>query len=122
MISVAELMSDPDLVQTITRTQRVQTINAYGEVAVTSTSTSILAVVTSPGKTGLMRLEDAQTYQDTIRVVTSSPLNAGVVGQQPDLIVWNGQTYIVVLTNDYQAFGFTDAVCKLTDYQDQPNV
>ena len=55
-------------------------------------------------------------------VVTSSPLNGAVAGQQPDLIVWNGQTYIVTIVNDYQANGYTRAICKLTDYQDQPNV
>ncbi len=122
MISVSELMADPDLVQSVIRIQRVLTVNSYGETTVVSTSSTLQAIVTSGPKTGLMRFEDAATYQDTIKVVTSSPLNAGVVGQQPDLIVWNGQNYIVTLTNDYQSNGFTRAVCKLVDLQDQPNV
>lgn len=122
MISVAELMTDPDLVEPVTRIQRIQTVNSYGETTITESSSQIQAVVTSPGKTGVVRLEDAQTYQDTIKVTTSAPLNGASVGQQPDLIVWNGQTYVVQLTNDYQSSGFTRAICKLVDYLDQPNV
>lgn len=122
MISLVELMADPDLVESVTRIQRVQTTNSYGETTVTPTSSSILAVVTSPSKPGVMRFEDAQTYADVIRVVTASPLNGAVAGQQPDQIVWKGQTYIVSMVNDYQSFGFSDAICKLVDLQDQPNV
>jgi hypothetical protein len=122
MITFSELMGDPDLFESVTRTQRVQTTNSYGETTITPTSTTIQAVVTSPGKPGLTRFEDAQTYADAIRVITASPLNGAVVGQQPDLIVWKGQTYIVAIVNDYQSFGFSDAICKLVDYEDQPNV
>lgn len=122
MIDVSEVVLDPELTQTVTRIQRIQTLNGYGETTITNQSSQIQAVVTSPGKPGLMRFEDAQTYADAIRVTTNSPLNGPVVGQQPDLIVWNGQTYVVAIVNDYQANGFSDAICKLTDYQDQPNV
>ncbi len=122
MISLSEIMGDPDLTESVTRIQRVATTNVYGETTITPTSSTILAVVTSPAKAGVMRFEDAQTYADAIRVVTASPLNAAVVGQQPDQIVWKGQTYIVSMVNDYQSFGFSDAICKLVDLQDQPNV
>ncbi|MEC4682376.1 MAG: hypothetical protein VST70_01660 [Nitrospirota bacterium] len=122
MISLSELMSDPDLTESVTRIVRVLTVNTFGETTITPTSSTILAVVTSAAKPGVMRFEDAQTYADAIRVVTSSPLNGAVVGQMPDHIVWKGQTYIVSMVNDYQSFGFSDAICKLVDLQDQPNV
>ena len=122
MINLSELMSDPDLTESVTRIERVLTINAYGETTITPTSSTILAVVTSAAKPGVMRFEDAQTYADVIRVVTASPLNGVVVGQMPDQIVWKGQTYLVSMVNDFQSFGFSDAICKLVDLQDQPNV
>ncbi|MBC7074664.1 MAG: hypothetical protein H5T98_01050 [Syntrophomonadaceae bacterium] len=120
MINVADAL-DPEFMQPVTRVQRAEVVNQYGETTVTSTSTTIQAVCTSPSKTGMMRFDDAQTYQDTIQVTTLSPLNGPTVGGQPDLIVYKGQTFVVAIVNDYQSFGYTRAVCKLTDLQDVNN-
>lgn len=121
MLNVASVVSDPRFTQSVTRMQRAETINQYGESVITSTSTTIAAVITSPGKTGLMRFEDAQTYQDTIKVTTTSPLNGPTATSQPDLIVWQGQNYAVTIVNDYAQFGYTRAICKLIDLQGRPN-
>jgi hypothetical protein len=110
---------DPRFLQAVTRVQRVEVVNAYGETTTTDTSTTIQAVVTSPAKVGMQRFEDLQSYADTILVTTQSPLNGPTVGGQPDQIIWRGQTYIVAVANDYAGFGFTRAVCKLTDPEGQ---
>lgn len=121
MLDLSEVVSDPAYTQAVTRVQRTQTVNNYGETTTATISTTIQAVVTSPGKPGLQRFDDYQTYADLIQVTTTSRLNGAAVGQQPDLIVWQGQTYVIAIVNDYAAFGFTRAVCKLTDLQDQPH-
>lgn len=118
MLNLAQAF-DPRFLQAVTRVQRVEVIDSYGETTTTNNSTTIQAVVTSPAKVGMQRLEDLQTYADTILVTTQSPLNGPTAGGQPDQIVYRGQTYTVVVSNDYAAFGFTRAVCKLTDLQDQ---
>jgi hypothetical protein len=117
MISVSDAL-DPDFMQPVTRVQRVETINGFGESTTANTSTTIQAVCTSPSKTGMMRFDDAQTYQDTLQVTTASPLNGPTVGGQPDLILYKGQTFVVSFVNVYQTFGLPRAVCKFTDVQD----
>lgn len=120
MINVRELVTDTDFTQAITRIVRTETINSNGESVVTPASTTIQAVVTSPSMQDLLRFEDATAYKDAIKVTTASPLNPASVGHQPDLIVYHGETYIVAQSNDYQDFGYTRAICKLIDLQDQP--
>lgn len=120
MLNLAEAF-DPDFLQTVIRVQRTEVIDSYGETTTTAAQTSIPAVVTSPAKVGMMRFEDLQTYADTIMVTTQSPLNGPTVGGQPDQIIYRGQTYVVAVVNDYGGFGFTQAVCKLTDLQAQNN-
>lgn len=112
---------DPEFMQPVVRVQRIEVINAYGETTTTSVRSTIQAVVTSGSKQGIMRFEDMQTYADTIKVITAGPLNAPTVGGQPDQILWRGQTYIVAIANDYQGFGYTRAICKLTDPQGANN-
>lgn len=121
MLDLSEIVSDSDFTQAVTRVQRTESVNSYGETTTSNVSTTIQAVVTSPGKPGMQRFEDYQSYADMIQVTTTSRLNGPAVGQQPDLIVWQGQTYVVAVVNDYAAFGFTRAQCKLTDLQEQPH-
>ncbi len=120
MLQIGEAF-DPAFLQPVTRVTRAEVINAYGETTTTNTSTVIQAVVRTASKPGLMRFEDMATYADTITVITQSPLNGPTVGGQPDQILWRGQTYVVAVVNDYQGFGFTRAICKLTDLQGQNN-
>ncbi len=110
---------DPRFLQPVTRVTRIESINSYGETTTTNSSSTIQAVVTSASKIGMMRLDDLQTYADAIIVTTQSPLNGPTVGGQPDQIIWRGQTYVVAVVNDYAGFGYTRAVCRLTDLQDQ---
>ena len=116
MLQIADAF-DPAFLQPVTRVQRAEVINTYGETTTTNTSTTIQAVVKSGAKPGMMRFEDMQTYADTITVICQSPLNGPTVGGQPDQIIWRGQTFVVAVVNDYQGFGYTRAICKLTDLQ-----
>ena len=112
---------DPRFLQAVTRVQRVEVVNAYGETTTTTTSSTIQAVVTSPGKPGMQRLEDFESYADVIQVTTQSPLTGPTVGGQADQIIYKGQTYVVAVVNDYAGFGFTKALCKLTDPEGAAN-
>lgn len=120
MLNLAEAF-DPEFLQPVVRVQRGEVINGYGETTTAPTSSTIQAVVTSPAKVGMQRFEDFQSYADTILVTTRSPLNGPTSGGQPDQIIYRGQTYVVAVVNDYAGFGFTQAVCKLTDPEAQNN-
>jgi len=121
MIDVSDIVSDPDFTQTITQVVRSETVNDFGESIITSVSSLINAVVTSPNSQELLMFDDATAYKDVIRVTTVSRLNADSVGKQPDLIIYHGENYKVAVTNDYSDFGYTRALCTLIDLQDQPN-
>ena len=120
MINVADIVADTDFTQPVTRIVRTETINNYGESVLTSVSSTIQAVVTSPNSQELLMFPDATAYKDIIRVTTKSPLNSDSVGHQPDLIVYHGEHYKVAVTNDYLDFGYTRALCSLIDLHDQP--
>ena len=121
MINVADIVADTDFTQPVTRIVRTETINNYGESVLTSVSSTIKAVVTSPNSQELLLFPDATAYKDVIRVTTASRLNADSVGLKPDLILYHGEYYKVSVTNDYSDFGYTRALCALIDLQDQPN-
>ena len=121
MIDVSDVVSDPDFTQTITRVVRSETVNDFGESIIISVSSLIDAVVTSPTTQELLMFPEATAYRDVIRVTTVSRLNADSVGKQPDLILYHGENYKVLITNDYSDFGYTRALCVLIDLQDQPN-
>jgi hypothetical protein len=121
MINVADIVSDPDFTQPVTRIVRIESINQYGESVIESRPTAIQAIVTSPNSQELLMFPDATAYRDIIRVTTASRLNADSVGLQPDLIVYHGENYKVTVTNDYSDYGYTRALCGLIDLQDQPN-
>lgn len=118
MLNVSSAL-DPRFMQPVIRVQREEVVNDFGEVTLDSFQTTIMAVVTSPTQPGLMRTwADMQTYGDVIQVTTFSPLNSASIGQQPDQIIYKGQTFVVSITNDYLAFGYMRALCKLVDLQE----
>lgn len=118
MLNVSSAL-DPRFMQPVIRVQRKEVINEYGEVGVQSSRSTIMAVVTSPAQPGLMRtFPDMQTYGDVIQVATFGPLNSATITGQPDQIIYKGQTFVVSITNDYLAFGYMRALCKLVDLQE----
>lgn len=101
--------------QSVQRTQRAEAVNAYGESVLTSTITTIQAIVTNPNMQDLLRFPEATAYKDAIVISTASTLTTDSVGSQPDMILWKGSNYIVAFTNDNSSYGYTRAICKLTD-------
>jgi hypothetical protein len=118
MIDMSEVLDDTDFTQTVTRIQRNETINQYGESVLTSVTSQIVASITSPNAQELLRFADATAYKDAITVITKVNLNGVSFGSQPDIIFYHGNNYIVEVTNDYNDFGFTVATCKLLDLQE----
>ena len=118
MIDMSEILEDSDFTQIITRIERNETINNFGESVLTNVTTEIIASVTSPNAQELLRFSDSTAYKDAITVITKVNLNGDSFGSQPDLIFYHGNNYIVEITNDYNDFGFTVAFCRLIDLQE----
>ena len=120
MINVKRVVTNSKFTQPIIRNIRAETINQYGESVTSSKTSTIQAVVTSPSQQDLLRLPEGTVYIDAIIVTTASQLNTDVIGHQPDTITYHGEHYLVKVTNDYNIYGYTRAICILNDLQPTP--
>ena len=118
MIDMSEILDDQDFTQIVTRIQRTEIVNDYGESVLFNETSQIRASITSPNAQELLRFPDATAYKDAITVITKVNLNGDSFGAQPDIIQYHGNNYIVEITNDYNDFGFNVAFCKLLDLQE----
>ena len=128
LLDVSELLSDPLFVETITVIRREQTINARGRVVIVATSfPGVLASVqpkdTAIGGNIISREPDGSFRGSNLNVYTKFRLRSvskeesGDIQFQPDVIVWNGDHFLVALTNDYSHYGagYMHAECEATD-------
>lgn len=120
MVNVKKVVTNKKFTQPITRNIRTETINQFGESTLVSAPSVIQAIVTSPSQQDLDRLPEGTVYIDAIIVTTATQLNTAVVDRQPDTILYHNEHYIVKVTNDYNIYGYTRAICALTDLQPQP--
>lgn len=120
MINVKRVVTNSKFTQPIIRNIRAETINQYGESVTSSKTSTIQVVVTSPSQQDLLRLPEGTVYIDAIIVTTASQLNTDVIGHQPDTITYHGEHYLVKVTNDYNIYGYTRAICILNDLQPTP--
>ncbi len=105
-INPSVLLLDPQFTDNFTVTQRVQTINTYGEVTTTPTVLrNILGVVTPTKRDDLERLPEAQRGNRNLTIYTRQHLNTAAMGLQPDLITWRGDTFVVRMLLPWTAYG-----------------
>lgn len=113
LISVDELLSDPDLMDVFDVVRSVETVDSHGNSTVTPTTyKNQRGAVYPTGNNVLTRLADAQLGLNTITVVTKFKLFLAATGYQADQLVWRGDTYIVKEVNNWNRYGagFVEAV------------
>lgn len=116
LIDVSELLTDPDVTNTVTLIRRASTVNTYGENVMTETQSTITAVVQGANTESLERVPEGARLSDLIDVYYEGQLTAGSPSGYADIIVWGGKRYQVFeVVEDFMNFGagFTKAVCKL---------
>ena len=122
-LDVSDLLLDPEIggnaFQVI---RRQQTVNGYGETVLTQTTLDAVGAVYPTGDNRLQRQADFSTQADTITVVTRFRLRgaskSGGDAYQPDIVLWNGNHYVVADINQYTNYGagFIEAQCTATDF------
>lgn len=121
MINMADVVSDKDFTQNVKLIRRVTTVNDHGETVTTERITTIKAVVTSAAlmaaANNLIRDPDSTKRAYGIRVTTTTTLNSAYEAGQPDIIIWQGNRYVVGEVDFHQAYGFCRAVAILMDTQ-----
>lgn len=126
-------LTNPMMLDSFTVNRRQQSVNNFGEssTAVTPT-TNVRGVVYPSDENDLRRLADIGYQAKAITVITRFALRgasetgsgAGEVQYQPDVVVWNGDSFIVRLIEDMSNYGpgFVKALCSSMDSVDQPPV
>jgi hypothetical protein len=105
--------------------RRVQTVNSYGEVGITTTVLDGIGGISPTGSNSMVREDAFQSKSKTIRVITTFPLRGPSIasGQdfQPDIVLWAGDRYVVVSINDYTHYGvgFVEAECTNMNFTEQ---
>ena len=120
-IDVTDLLVDPDFCEQVTLVRRTQTIANNGVVSLSSTTSTIIAVVTAFGG-DMVRQSEAEFATNAIIVHSITKLEGVTPSGPPDIIIWRGNNYIVKRSNDWSDFGtgFTSATCELTDVTTTP--
>ncbi len=119
-IDVTDVLTDPDFADEITVRRRAETINGYGEADRTVTTISgVSAVVTVGSQKPLERNADGQVQPNTITVHSMFRLLDARVGQQPDVVTYNGQEFTVKKVFDWSRYGagFICAECEAAPFK-----
>jgi len=118
-LDVSFVVSDPMVADTFTVTRRIETVGTDG-IMVPSTSTittfpgtavPLCGVVTQEEPAELMRNPEAQLAPRVIFVASTFQFRGlaqsadGQTTWQPDLINWNGSTYVVKKVLPYSRYG-----------------
>ena len=130
-LDVSDLLDDPDFVEAITVIRREQVVNSKGRTTIVPTVfENVLASVqpkdTAIGGNIISREADGSFRGSNLNVYTRfrlrsvSKTEADDVNYQPDVIIWNGDHFLVALTNDYSHYGagFMHAECEAIDMID----
>ena len=105
-LDVSDLATDPDFADFFNVERRTQTVSSKGRPTIsTTTILNQVGVITQARPSDLDRREDYETSTHTIAIVTRFALRMAATGYQPDRVVWNGMTYVVVTVKPYSRFG-----------------
>lgn len=126
-IDVSEVLLDSEVAgEEFIVVRRKDSANNFGEDVQQTLRFPAVGSVTPLGANSLLRQEAFQTEEKTIRVTTDFHLRAASKdetgqGYQPDIVIWNGDAYLVRVINDFSNYGrgMVTAECSSIDYVDE---
>lgn len=113
----------PEFMDSFQVIRRNQAVNNYGRAQNTPQFTAnAVGVVTPASAKQLERLPDMQYIGKALSIVTTYPIQGPTPGVDPDLIVWNGDNFVVQLLDDASNYGpgFVTVVCTSIDSTELP--
>ncbi len=120
-LDVDAVLLDPDFLDSFDVQRRMETVDITGMSTLSSTTIPmVFGVITPITPNALDRQDGYQVMGRTITVVTKFRLRGEVSGEQPDIVVWRGNNYVVKAINLYPQFGagFIEAECTSMDRVD----
>jgi hypothetical protein len=131
MIDMRVALTNPYTLDKFNVVRRNQVINNDGEVQITPTTFNNVRGVVTPSvqQKDLQRMSDAQLMTKALTIVTMFGLRGASEDVtknnfQPDIIVWNSDTFAVVFVDDYSNYarGFVRSVAVMMDISAVPTV
>lgn len=122
LLDVSEVLTDPDLADSFIVNRRAESVNQNGRMTMNVQPFEAVGVVCAASPNDLKRLPEDQRTQRAISVTTTFRLRASAPGYQPDLVLWDGNFFIVADLQPYTNYGagFVQAICIAQEHQDQP--
>lgn len=128
LIDVTEVLTDPDVAgQPFVVVRRRNVVNSYGEPAISEQRFPAYGSIQPAGDNALAREDAHQSQGNSIIVVTTfrlrgAALDADQAEYEPDLVLWQGQHYVVRNLKDWTRFGvgMVEAECTAFEYTPQP--
>lgn len=124
-LDVSDITLDPDFADSVNVIRREATVNNFGEGSTPApvTFSDVIGTVTQASPNDLeRRIPDYTASGQVISFVTPfrlyGPAKDGLQRFQPDLIEWNGNTYVVKVLEPYTRFGAgqVQALCEQFNY------
>lgn len=127
LLDMSTVLDDPNIIDTFAVLRRTEVVNNFGVSAVTAVSTpGVYGVVYPSNENDLKRFPDLQVQAKALTVITRFALRGESEASgsefQPDVVVWNGDNFVVRALEDWSnyASGFILAICTSIDLVDQP--
>lgn len=127
MLDVRVALCNPYLLDQFSVSRRTQGFDGFGQVVINAQLIpGIRGIVYPEGANDLARRPEADVTAKTIIVITRFALQgeAETTGTnvKPDILIWNGDSFLVTHVEDYSNFaaGFVKCRCESIDIVDQP--
>lgn len=121
-LDMSDVLVAPEFQDEITVKRRKQVTGENGRVQPeTEVFTHVGAVVCSASANDLERLDDNQRMGRNLSVISKFRLQGPSPGLMPDIVVWQGDSYVVKLVDPYQRYGsgFIQTIVGSIDSQDR---
>lgn len=123
-ISVAELLVDPDFVDSCTVLRQVTKVGDDGIAVTQPVSIAIVASIQAQGGDNLFTSPDLARTEGSYEIITTFPLVAATDATMADIVVWNGRQHRVVsigrFGNFTQGFGHYEGVMEIVSLNPVP--
>jgi hypothetical protein len=111
-------MSDAEIVDRFIVQRRTDHVDHHGRsVPQVASQHRAWGVVTPASPDDMQRVPDQEHMRKAVSIISRFRFHGPAPGQQPDHVVWHGDTYVVLTSDDYSAFGpgFTQALVQRID-------
>ena len=105
LISVSELLTDPDFVDPVTVFRQTMTVGSDGMATTTRQAIPIVASVQAMTGEELALLPDLARAEGTMELITTFPLAIATDTTLADEVLWGGQIYTVISIARFGNFG-----------------